>query len=216
VSLDLNKSKGESGQNTYIDIGVYEYEHTLLNTDADTLYVCAEEMPGSTNDGSSWATATSNLQRAIERLTLNRNGKDKVIFMTEGEYAPIYTVNKNGGFVIDTRYGSGDDKSTGTKNIGSIRIAGGYNDDNQRQPIPVESSIYRGEAYKTIVTTINSGVKTLFNIEDAANRENDDTGEESAKPVIPVTIENITFENPYGTAFRYETKAGTDDKNITS
>ena len=96
--------------------------------------------------------------------------------MTEGEYAPIYTVNKNGGFVIDTRYGSGDDKSTGTKNIGSIRIAGGYNDDNQRQPIPVESSIYRGEAYKTIVTTINSGVKTLFNIEDAANRENDDTG----------------------------------------
>ncbi len=215
VSLDLNKSKGESGQNTYIDIGVYEYEHTLLNTDADTLYVCAEEMPGSTNDGSSWATATSNLQRAIERLTLNRNGKDKVIFMTEGEYAPIYTVNKNGGFVIDTRYGSGDDKSTGTKNIGSIRIAGGYNDDNQRQPIPVESSIYRGEAYKTIVTTINSGVKTLFNIEDAANRENDDTGEESAKPVIPVTIENITFENPYGTAFRYETKAGTDDKNIT-
>lgn len=215
VSLDLNKSKGESGQNTYIDIGVYEYEHTLLNTDADTLYVCAEEMPGSINDGSSWATATSNLQRAIERLTLNRNGKDKVIFMTEGEYAPIYTVNKNGGFVIDTRYGSGDDKSTGTKNIGSIRIAGGYNDDNQRQPIPVESSIYRGEAYKTIVTTINSGVKTLFNIEDAANRENDDTGEESAKPVIPVTIENITFENPYGTAFRYETKAGTDDKNIT-
>lgn len=215
ITLDLNKSRGDSGQNTYIDIGVYEYEHTLLNTDADTLYVCAEEMPGSINDGSSWATATSNLQRAIERLTLNRNGKDKVIFMTEGEYAPIYTVNKNGGFVIDTRYGSGDDKSTGTKNIRSIRIAGGYNDDNQRQPIPVESSIYRGEAYKTIVTTINSGVKTLFNIEDAANRENDDTGEESAKPVIPVTIENITFENPYGTAFRYETKAGTDDKNKT-
>lgn len=215
ITLDLNKSRGDSGQNTYIDIGVYEYEHTLLNTDADTLYVCAEEMPGSINDGSSWATATSNLQRAIERLTLNRNGKDKVIFMTEGEYAPIYTVNKNGGFVIDTRYGSGDDKSTGTKNIGSIRIAGGYNDDNQRQPIPVESSIYRGEAYKTIVTTINPGVKTLFNIEDAANRENDDTGEESAKPVIPVTIENITFENPYGTAFRYETKAGTDDKNKT-
>ncbi len=215
ITLDLNKSQDESGKNTYIDIGAYEYEHTLLNIDSDTLYVCTEEVPGNVNDGSSWATATSNLQRAIEQLVLNRNGKDKVIFMTEGEYVPIYTVNKNGGFVINTQYGSGDDKSTtDTKNIKSIRIAGGYNDDNQRQPIPVESSIYRGEAYKTVITSMNSGVKTLFNIEDVANRENDDTGGESDEPVIPVTIENITFENPYGTAFRYETKAGTDG-NIT-
>lgn len=214
ITLDLNKSQGDAGKNTYVDIGVYEYEHTLLNTDADTLYVCVEEIRGNVNDGSSWATATSNLQRAIERLVLNRNGRDKIIYMTEGEYAPIYTVNKNGGFVINTQYGSEGSGSVDRKNIKSIRIVGGYNDDNQRQPIPVESSIYRGEAYKTVITTVNPEVNTLFNIEDVANRENNDQTSGADKPVIPVTIENITFENPYGTAFRYETKAGTDG-NIT-
>lgn len=214
VCLDPNRTIEESGQNTYIDIGVYEYQHSLLNTDADTLYVCAEEIPGNVNDGSSWSTATSNLQRAIERLLLNRNGKDKIIYMTEGEFAPIYTINKNGGFVVNTRYGSQGETVAGeTKNVGSLRISGGYNDDNQLQPIPVESPIYRGENYKTVITTINSGVKSLFNIEDIANREGNEQDAVSNRTVIPMTIENLTFENPYGAAFRYETSSGVDDDN---
>ena len=214
VCLDPNRTIEESGQNTYIDIGVYEYQHSLLNIDADTLYVCAEEVPGNVNDGSSWSTATSNLQRAIERLLLNRNGKDKIIYMTEGEFAPIYTINKNGGFVVNTRYGSQGETVAGeTKNVGSLRISGGYNDDNQLQPIPVESPIYRGENYKTVITTINSGVKSLFNIEDIANREGNEQDAVSNRTVIPMTIENLTFENPYGAAFRYETSSGVDDDN---
>ncbi len=214
VCLDPNRTIEESGQNTYIDIGVYEYQHSLLNTDADTLYVCAEEVSGNVNDGSSWSTATSNLQRAIERLLLNRNGKDKIIYMTEGEFAPIYTINKNGGFVVNTRYGSQGETVAGeTKNVGSLRISGGYNDDNQLQPIPVESPIYRGENYKTVITTINSGVKSLFNIEDIANREGNEQDAVSNRTVIPMTIENLTFENPYGAAFRYETSSGVDDDN---
>lgn len=214
ICLDPNRTIAESGKNTYIDIGVYEYQHSLINTDADTLYVCAEEIPGNVNDGSSWATATSNLQRAIERLLLNRNGKDKIIYMTEGEFAPIYTINKNGGFVVNTRYGSQGGTDIGeTKNIGSIRISGGYNDDNQQQPIPVESSIYRGENYKTVITTINPEVSSLFNIEDIANRENNEQEAVSSRAVVPMMLENLTFENPYGAAFRYETSSGVDDAN---
>lgn len=214
ICLDPNRTIAESGKNTYIDIGVYEYRHSLINTDADTLYVCAEEISGNVNDGSSWATATSNLQRAIERLLLNRNGKDKIIYMTEGEFAPIYTINKNGGFVVNTRYGSQGGTGVGeTKNIGSIRISGGYNDDNQQQPIPVESSIYRGENYKTVITTINPEVSSLFNIEDIANRENNEQEAVSSRAVVPMMLENLTFENPYGAAFRYETSSGVDDAN---
>lgn len=214
ICLDPNRTIAESGKNTYIDIGVYEYQHSLINTDADTLYVCAEEISGNVNDGSSWATATSNLQRAIERLLLNRNGKDKIIYMTEGEFAPIYTINKNGGFVVNTRYGSQGGTGVGeTKNIGSIRISGGYNDDNQQQPIPVESSIYRGENYKTVITTINPEVSSLFNIEDIANRENNEQEAVSSRAVVPMMLENLTFENPYGAAFRYETSSGVDDAN---
>ena len=212
VCLDPNKTLNEPGHNTYIDIGVYEYQHIPLNTDADTLYVCAEELPGSVNDGSSWATATSNLQRAIERLVLNRNGKDKILYMTEGDFAPIYTISKNGGFVIDTRYGSSGTTTVGVeKNVSSLRIAGGYNADNQRQPIPVESPLYRGENYKTIITSINKDVSSLFNIEDVANRQGNEQDETSDRPVIPIQIENITFENPYGAAFRYATSNGTDN-----
>ena len=212
VCLDPNKTLNEPGHNTYIDIGVYEYQHIPLNTDADTLYVCAEELPGSVNDGSSWETATSNLQRAIERLVLNRNGKDKILYMTEGDFAPIYTISKNGGFVIDTRYGSSGTTTVGVeKNVSSLRIAGGYNADNQRQPIPVESPLYRGENYKTIITSINKDVSSLFNIEDVANRQGNEQDETSDRPVIPIQIENITFENPYGAAFRYATSNGTDN-----
>ena len=212
VCLDPNKTLNEPGHNTYIDIGVYEYQHIPLNTDADTLYVCAEELPGSVNDGSSWETATSNLQRAIERLVLNRNGKDKILYMTEGDFAPIYTISKNGGFVIDTRYGSSGTTTVGVeKNVSSLRIAGGYNADNQRQPIPVESPLYRGENYKTIITSINKDVSSLFNIEDVANRQGNEQDETSDRPVIPIQIENITFENPYGAAFRYATSNGTEN-----
>ena len=215
VCLDPNKSESDLSKNTYIDIGVYEYEHTPLNPVGDVLYVCAEEIPGNVNDGSSWATATSNLQRAIERLVLNRNGNDKVIYITEGEFAPIYTINRNGGFVINTQYGTQGDNPTGELNVRSLRIAGGFNADNQRQPIPENSPLYRGENYKTVITSINPEVKSLFNIVDAANREDDDTEAASDRPVVPVTIENITFDNPYGAAFRYETKAGTAQNDVT-
>lgn len=215
VCLDPNKSESDLSKNTYIDIGVYEYEHTPLNPVGDVLYVCAEEIPGNVNDGSSWATATSNLQRAIERLVLNRNGNDKVIYITEGEFAPIYTINRNGGFVINTQYGTQGDNPTGELNVRSLRIAGGFNADNQRQPIPENSPLYRGENYKTVITSINPEVKSLFNIVDAANREDDDTEAASDRPVVPVTIENITFDNPYGAAFRYETKAGTAQDDVT-
>lgn len=214
VCLDPNKSESDLSKNTYIDIGVYEYEHTPLNPVGDVLYVCAEEIPGNVNDGSSWATATSNLQRAIERLVLNRNGNDKVIYITEGEFAPIYTINRNGGFVINTQYGTQGDNPTGELNVRSLRIAGGFNADNQRQPIPENSPLYRGENYKTVITSINPEVKSLFNIVDAANREDDDTEAASDRPVVPVTIENITFDNPYGAAFRYETKAGTAQDDV--
>lgn len=102
-STDANRSK-------WIDMGVYEYQYTGLAA-ADVLYVVEKEGSGK-NDGSSWETATSNLQGAIHQL-LNGRGERQDgtggqivaqrhtrLYIASGNYRPVNNIEGNGFLVV--------------------------------------------------------------------------------------------------------------------
>ena len=108
---NMNRISADPLGNTikdYIDIGVYEYQHSQLTVadgdEVDVMWVSDEERPGAkTADGRSWDTPTSDLQRAIETLLLSRNDKPKVVKIMGGTYSPTYTLDEsNNGFQIHT------------------------------------------------------------------------------------------------------------------
>ncbi len=109
ISYDPNPSHNQ----TFIDIGVYEYNHTQLRytTEADAvdvLWVSATEKPDNgLPDGSDWSQPTSDLQRAIETLLSSRNGHRKEIRLMNGTFTPIYTIDDNLAFYINTMYQNG-------------------------------------------------------------------------------------------------------------
>lgn len=103
-STDANRSK-------WIDMGVYEYQYTGLAA-ADVLYVVEQEGSGKNNDGSTWETATSNLQGAIHQL-LNGRGKRQEdtgsqdvaqrhtrLYIASGNYRPVNNIEGNGFLVV--------------------------------------------------------------------------------------------------------------------
>lgn len=108
---NMNRISADPLGNTtkdYIDIGVYEYQHSQLTVadgdEVDVMWVSDEEKTGAnTADGRSWDTPTSDLQRAIETLLLSRNDKPKVLKIMGGTYSPTYTLDEsNNGFQIHT------------------------------------------------------------------------------------------------------------------
>lgn len=104
ISYDPNPTHNQ----TYIDIGVYEYPHTPLQyttvgDEVDILWVSPIEKPDNgLPDGSAWSQPTSDLQRAIETLLASRNGHRKEIRLLDGSYTPIYTINNRLAFTINT------------------------------------------------------------------------------------------------------------------
>lgn len=132
ISTDPNPTHHQ----TYIDLGVYEYQHvkldpTVENGHVDIIWVTQQERTSaSVADGKTWETATSDVQRAIETLLASRNGHDKEIRMLEGHYQPVYTINGNLGFTITTDISTGivppDWTGSSTKGINSLTIRGGY------------------------------------------------------------------------------------------
>ncbi len=104
ISYDPNPTHDQ----TFIDIGVYEYPHTELQyttsgDEVDILWVSPEEKPDNgLPDGSDWSQPTSDLQRAIETLLASRNGHRKEIRMMNGTFTPIYSINDRLAFTIDT------------------------------------------------------------------------------------------------------------------
>ncbi len=105
ISYDPNPTHNQ----TYIDIGVYEYPHTELayttsGDEVDILWVSPQEKPDNgLPDGSAWSQPTSDLQRAIETLLASRNGHRKEIRLMNGSYTPIYSINDKLAFTIDTK-----------------------------------------------------------------------------------------------------------------
>ncbi len=136
ISYDPNPSHNQ----TYIDIGVYEYCHTQLSYDkegeegdeVDIIWVSPQEKPDNgLPDGSDWSRPTSDLQRAIETLLASRNGHRKEIRLMDGTFTPVYVIDgKFLSFYVNTGYlnTSVTEKEVG-KGTMSLTIKGGYSYD---------------------------------------------------------------------------------------
>lgn len=205
ISTDPNPTHHQ----TYIDLGVYEYQHVKLdpsveNGHVDVLWVTQQERTSaSVADGRTWETATSDVQRAIETLLASRNGHDKEIRMLEGQYQPLYTINGNLGFTITTDISTGvvppDWSGSTTKGVNSLTIRGGYSKDVQGLENIHDYPVY-------LFASERSGVGEnllghVFVIGDVRQRES--TGTSTDKKVttdvkdyvVPVYLDGLTFCN---------------------
>lgn len=205
ISTDPNPTHHQ----TYIDLGVYEYQHVKLdpsveNGHVDVLWVTQQERTSaSVADGKTWETATSDVQRAIETLLASRNGHDKEIRMLEGQYQPVYTINGNLGFTITTDISTGvvppDWSGSTTKGVNSLTIRGGYSKDVQGLENIHDYPVY-------LFASERSGVDEdllghVFVIGDVRQRES--SGNSSDKKVttdvkdyvVPVYLDGLTFCN---------------------
>lgn len=240
---NMNRISADPLGNTtqdYIDIGVYEYQHSQLTVadgdSIDVMWVSDVERTGAnTADGRSWDSPTSDLQRAIETLLLSRNDKPKVVKIMGGTYSPTYTLDEsNNGFQIHT--GENNEMVALKKKIisghdyqaKSLTIEGGYSKeivgarDIEQNPTILEM------AKKSTSTSDN--MAHLFLISDAeqwetqGNRSGVTTGgtiditqgitksSKSTGKVMPITFDGLTFVNNYATGGHTE---GTGTDNIT-
>ena len=206
ISNDPNPTHEQS----YIDIGVYEYQHQVLVPaevgDLDLLWVTDQEQSGVKADGRTFATASSDLQRAIETLLSYRNGHRKEIRLLAGEYQPVYTLNGNLGFTIDTEHvnvsainGVGDDEYYG---VASLTIQGGWSKDVKGQ---YNVDAYPAYIYSSQRTGVNDdNLAHVFVINNAQQIETStpsgggDKTHQYTDHVVPVTLEGIVFCNVIG------------------
>lgn len=204
ISNDPNSTTDE----TFIDIGLYEYQHVALasaSTNAvDILWVAEHERQDIDGpaDGHDWLHATSDLQRAIETLLSSRNDNPKEIRIIEGTYMPVYTINENLGFHISTESANetvvyAENGVPNAKGIQSLTIRGGYSSEM--------ADVYDYNKYPVhIVSAERSGVssdkfKHLFFIEDALQRKSYkgdlNLAHTAEDEVIPITLSGLTFTN---------------------
>ena len=208
VSHDPNPTHHQ----TFIDLGVYEYQHVKLvpneNGEVDVLWVTEREKTGGAADGNSWATATSDLQRAIETLLASRNGHDKRIHMLEGNYQPVYTINGNLAFTATTNLQTGillpnDEAKEGVR---SLTIQGGYSKDLEDQ-FDIEQ--YPVHLYASERTGGDLNFNHVFVIDDMRQRISYKTGNniqtDTMDYVVPVSVEGLNFSN---------VKAGNNDGGV--
>ena len=204
ISTDPNPTHHQ----TYIDLGVYEYQHVKLDPAVedghiDVLWVTQQERTSaSVADGKTWETATSDVQRAIETLLASRNGHDKEIRMLEGRYQPVYTINGNLGFTITTDITTGvvppDWSGSTTKGVNSLTIRGGYSKDVQGLENIHDYPVY-------LFASERSGVDGnllghVFVIGDVRQRESSGTTAKDVTTdvkdyVVPVYLDGLTFCN---------------------
>ena len=229
---NMNRISADPLGNTtkdYIDIGVYEYQHSQLTVadgdSIDVMWVSDVEKTGAkTADGRSWDTPTSDLQRAIETLLLSRNDKPKVVKIMGGTYSPTYTLDEsNNGFQIHT--GENNEMVALKK-----KIISGH--DYQAQSLTIEGGYSKEivgardiEQNPTILEMANKSTSTadnmahLFLISDAeqwvtqGNRSGGGPSDEtidvtqgitksskSTGKVMPITFDGLTFVNNYADA----------------
>ncbi|WP_028910659.1 hypothetical protein [Prevotella sp. AGR2160] len=215
----------------YVDIGVYEYQHSQLfvedGTETDVLWVKPVESTDIVSYGSTPEKATSDLQRAIETLLLSRNDHAKTIKIITGDYMPRYTLDEdNIGFQIHM----GDNASIVAlkKKIisghdymaNSLTIEGGYTEELEGVRNPEEYPVRLIMDKKSGATADNTA--HLFYISDAeqwgtqGNGSSSQDGEtidnsnitKSSAPEnypIPIILDGLTFVNNYATASHTET-----------
>lgn len=205
-------STGE--EKTYIDLGVYEYQHRTLHinqsSDVDVLWVSETENLDKGNDGYSWETPTSNLQAAIETLMRSRNGHDKQVNIIGGSYKPAAILGSGAdlsmSFTIQTRMmNSGAMTPTTGEHFGirSLTLRGGYDPkiEGENGYNPEKNPVVFSMAQRLMST--DDQLCHIVNILDAEQYETsmDISGEDLVKnnyatgKVIPITFEGITFEN---------------------
>lgn len=205
ISTDPNPTHHQ----TYIDLGVYEYQHVKLDPSVedghiDVLWVTQQERTSaSVADGKTWETATSDVQRAIETLLASRNGHDKEIRMLEGRYQPVYTINGNLGFTITTDISTGvvppDWSGSTSKGVNSLTIRGGYSKDVQGLENIHDYPVY-------LFASERSGVDGnllghVFVIGDVRQRESSGSSTDNKVTtnvkdyVVPVYLDGLTFCN---------------------
>lgn len=172
----------------YVDIGVYEYQYQKLiqGDHVDYLWITENEDLSAGNDGSTWAKATSDVQRAIETLLASRCGHDKYLFVKEGKYKPLtkyyvgeeYKYDENLGYTINTGALNTQATTISTSSRGisqsvpSLTILGGFSNEvettfegyDQVQKIIAATN---PETHPTIFYADDDDSNTLFNIVDA-------------------------------------------------
>ena len=219
VSKDAISRTGKA----YIDIGVYEYQHAQLNIadgdDVDVIWVAEREDPFNGNDGRTFDTPTSDLQRAIEMLLLTRCDHKKEVRIKEGTYSPIYQLDDYVyGFNIHVGANENNIALRKTVNAGqpygiqSLTIKGGYSNFAEDDYNPATHPV-------TLQMTDHGGAAAgrmahLFYIYDAeqwtttpSSAGSTDGAEITSKEVtkaskpmsyaLPITFEGLTFVNPY-------------------
>ncbi len=210
--LRISHDPNPTHHQTYIDLGVYEYQHVKLSPDeenghVDVLWVTQQERISSkVADGKTWETATSDMQRAIETLLASHNGHDKEIRMLEGRYQPVYTINGNLGFTITTDVTTGieppDGTGTTSKGVNSLTIRGGYSKDVYGLKNIDDYPVYLFASERSGVE--GSLLGHVFVIGDMRQRKSSgiSTGESDKKfttvvtdYVVPVYLEGLTFCN---------------------
>ncbi len=222
ISYDPNPSHNQ----TYIDIGVYEYHHTQLEyttegDEVDVIWVSPVEKPDNgLPDGSSWTQPTSDMQRAIETLLSSRNGNRKEIRVMDGTFTPTYTINNHLAFYIDTEY---QNRSTMmekegsvtqyNKGVMSLTIKGGYSRDlNGVRDVEVYPAIIR-QQQRTDGDDSNTRWDHLFYIADPTQRYGKEHyaaengyglwGKDESKKVIntiPIQFDGLTLINDNASA----------------
>ena len=217
ISYDPNPTHDQ----TYIDIGVYEYVHTELQyttngDEVDILWVSPTEKPDNgLPDGSAWSQPTSDLQRAIETLLASRNGHRKEIRLMDGTFTPIYNIEDHLAFYIDTKTlnksvtmtvkSRDDDGNVTAWNTGlgvkSLTIKGGYSEQIE--------NVYDPENYPAVIRQQARSNDTsdrwdhLFFIADATQRYGYHNG----------NAEAYTEANGYGS---YQEVGTTYDKTVNT
>lgn len=206
ISLDPNPTHYQS----YIDIGAYEYQHVQLKPseegNVDVLWVTEQEnQSAETADGRTWETATSDLQRAIETLLASRNNHRKEIRLLEGQYQPVYTINNNLGFNINTEMHNSavtlpSDASSDYYGVASLTIQGGWSKSVKGQYSIKDYPAYLFSSERTGVS--DDKLSHILMVDCAQQVTSSRSGENVlhnyTDEVVPITLEGLIFCNTKG------------------
>ncbi len=211
-NMDRISKHPKIGQtDTYIDVGIYEYQYVQLDIkgqEIDTMWVATQAKDPIRHDGLTWETPTTDLQAAIDILMSSHNNHDKyVCFLGDdegGTFSPSNVLDNRRTFVItsNTLQPLLPDSAEADHDYGvnSLTFLGGYSFD-------VKDAPRDPQAHPVVIEMPNIGTAAqrnqLFVVEDMtrqmvqANWQGEYTSRDSV--VIPIVFDGITFINPYST-----------------